>query len=165
MLPTNRKSPCARTSNIPDVPRCWLTRLRPLPCPSRTLVGPAGVKASAHLSKPAPGPPGRHWASYCVLLCWDQELGPTCTQSMSDRPAWQCRGLALFRMIDDFVRVLRWTSICFVGQSILCCLLRFLPSYLARYTVRSLSLSSLCSISTRSWILPSRTMAIFDMRG
>lgn len=76
-----------------------------------------------------PGPP----AAGCWLLArWGPRTGAhlLLLQSTSDQPAGQCaQGQVLFRMIDDFVRVLRWASICFVGPvHHLCCLSRCLPT-------------------------------------
>lgn len=94
---------------------------RTLAMPSRTLVGPAGVKASTHLSSFAPGPPpGRPWASCRWLmaagLLGTENWGPLAHRACpTNQPASVPRGHVLFRMIDDFVRVLRWASICFVG--------------------------------------------------
>lgn len=114
-----------------------------------------------------PGPP----AAGCWLLArWGPRTGAhlLLLQSTSDQPAGQCaQGQVLFRMIDDFVRVLRWASICFVGPvHHLCCLSR-LPTYSARLTIRSLlSLSSHCPILVPEAVsCPSEPWPFFDMCG
>lgn len=62
--------------------------------PSRTLVGPAGVKASAHPSNFAPGPLGRPTLGLLLPAagCWlagDRGLGPTCCSQHRARPTNQ----------------------------------------------------------------------------
>ena len=79
MLPTNR-DPLYRKP--PDPCRAQILAHRTLAMPSRTLVGPAGVKASTHLSEQL-----RSWSSWPTLglpllatgLLGTENWGPTCS--------------------------------------------------------------------------------------
>lgn len=95
----------------------------------------------------------RSWSSWPTLgllllangLLGTENWGPLAHRAQSDQPAGQCaQGQVLFRTIDDFVRVLRWASICFVGSvHHLCCLSRCL----LRQAYHTLSLAFVLSLS------------------
>lgn len=102
--------------------------------PSRTLVGPAGVKLKcAPEDTRSWSPLGRPWLFVLLLGCWAAGLlapgllrtenwGPLAAHRAcpTNQPASVPRAQLLFRMIDDFVRVLGWASIALLARFSVC---------------------------------------------
>lgn len=124
------------------MPRCWLAGT--LAMPSRTLVGPAGRQGGRAPEQLGSWSSWPSWASCCVPCpAGTENWGPPALLTEhrpTNQPGSVLQGQALFRMIDDFVRVLGWASIALLALVHLCRLLRCLPSQRRIPTVRSLRL-------------------------